>query len=467
MRRCGRNKNVRILLVPNEDGFGTSAWAVRLAKELSRRLDGRLDRLVVAVSSKRLGAFLENALKGYGGIEVALLKGVTDRIELVKSRGGVDGVRSLARSVLSYPDSAEQVRSALEKQGVLHDVNLVVEFGVPQVLGAVARRSVSCQRADSDKGIQTVTVFDHLWSRTLEELALRSRLSVPISRKMASILARIREHESLTAEVFLMPDPVSPPWVGRAWLNLLGRPARVLAGFPGGPLCTLEVVGDPAFGRLRQAVECGAPCPEEARSKARAHARQLLGIEKDSPVLYISGGGTGVWDDLLTDLLDAYLRDPPLYTVVVYAPAEARRRKVTVSWHGKVRRSHRKPGQRVVFLDSVRGETHHMLFPAFDLALTRAGGGTVADCLACGVPMVLVEEPGMWQVEQIRLRCRELGLARTVSLDAFRRRPRACVESRGGHLADLKAERRRILSLPNHGEIRLIETLMGSLTYPG
>lgn len=465
MRRCGRNKNARILLAPNEDGFGTSAWAVRLAKSLLRRAGfGCLDRLVVAVSSERLVAFLENALKGAAGVDVALLEGVTKRIELVKNRGGVDIARSLARGALTYLASAEQVRTALNQEGLLRDLDLVVDFGVPQVLGAV-RGHAGCGRTKAaGRGIRAVTVLDHLWSRTLGELPCRVGLSKARLQKLAAGLARIREDESLTDEVFLLPDPVAPPWVAHAWLSLLGRPARILNGFPGGPLCTLEFVGDPAFGGFRQTVESGAPCPDEARIRARAHARQLLGIEDDSPVLYISGGGTGVWDGLLAGLLDAYQRDPARYSVVVYAPKEARRRKVKVSWHGNVLRSHWKPGQRVVFLESVRGETHHVLFPGFDLALTRAGGGTVADCLACGVPMVLVEESDMWQVEQIRLRCHELGFARTVSLDTFRARPRACVECGKGRLVDLKAERERILRLPNHGEIWLAETLMDSLT---
>lgn len=464
MRPYARNKNVRILLAPNEGGFGTSAWAARLAKSLLRRADGCLDRLVMAVSSRRLVAFLVNALDGCAGTEVFPLEGVTERIELVKNRGGVDIAHSLARGALAYPASAEQVRTALQKEGLLRDLDLVIDFGVPQVLAALRGHDECGWPTAAGRGICAVTVFDHLWSRTLEELARSVGVSGARLQKVAAGLARMRKDESLTDEVFLLPDPVAPPWVAHAWLALLGRPPRVLNGFPGGPLCTLEFVGDPAFGGFRQTVESGAPCPDEARIRAKTHARKLLGIEDDSPVLYISGGGTGVWDDLLAGLLDAYLGDPARYSVVVYAPKEARRRKVKVSWYGNVLRSQWKPGQRVVFLESVRGDTHHVLFPGFDLALTRAGGGTVADCLACGVPMVLVEEPGMWQVEQIRLRCQELGFARTVSLDTFRTRPRACVESGKGRLVHLKAERERILRLPNHGEIRLAETLMDSLT---
>ena len=40
-----------------------------------------------------------------------------------------------------------------------------------------------------------------------------------------------------------------------------------------------------------------------------------------------------------------------------------------------------------------------VLFSAFDGVLTRAGGGTVNDALAHGVPMFLVEEGNMWQVQ--------------------------------------------------------------------
>jgi len=115
---------------------------------------------------------------------------------------------------------------------------------------------------------------------------------------------------------------------------------------------------------------------------------------------------------------------------------------------------------KIVFIDRVRGETHHVLFPAFDLVLTRAGGGTVNDGLACGAPMVLVEEPGMWQVEQIRRTCIGMGFARGVSLKEFLERPRACVESTQGGLLLLEEERRRILDLPHHGEVPLVRVLL-------
>jgi hypothetical protein len=100
------------------------------------------------------------------------------------------------------------------------------------------------------------------------------------------------------------------------------------------------------------------------------------------------------------------------------------------------------------------------VFPAFDLVLTRAGGGTVNDALTCGVPLMLVEEPGMWQVEQIRQSCLRMQVAEGVKLDDFKKSPRACVESQEGELKKLEDRRARVLALPNHREIWLARELM-------
>jgi len=113
----------------------------------------------------------------------------------------------------------------------------------------------------------------------------------------------------------------------------------------------------------------------------------------------------------------------------------------------------------VACVGTLRGETHHALFPGFDLVLTRAGGGTVNDALASGVPLVLVEERGMWQVEQVRRACGRLGLARSVGLDEFRADPRRVIED-GGSLITLEGEKGRIARFPNHQEIPLVAALL-------
>ena len=115
---------------------------------------------------------------------------------------------------------------------------------------------------------------------------------------------------------------------------------------------------------------------------------------------------------------------------------------------------------KLIFIGQVEAETHHVLFPAFDVVLTRAGGGTVNDAIACRVPLVLVEEPGMWQVEQIRQSCVALQIAESVTLEEFKLRGRDCVETDDGQLKRLKEQQERMQRIPNHGEVWLCQELL-------
>jgi hypothetical protein len=76
------------------------------------------------------------------------------------------------------------------------------------------------------------------------------------------------------------------------------------------------------------------------------------------------------------------------------------------------------------------------------------------------VPLMLVEEPGMWQVEQIRQSCLRMQVAEGVELEDFKESPRACIESQKGELNKLEDRRARVLALPNHREIGLVRELM-------
>jgi hypothetical protein len=172
----------------------------------------------------------------------------------------------------------------------------------------------------------------------------------------------------------------------------------------------------------------------------------------------------------LTTLLEDYEAHPPAYNVVIYNPAEACRRGITlreetVFLNGQPRtiaRAHWGPSGRLIFIDQIKEETHHILFPAFDLILTRAGGGTVNDAIAFRAPLVLVEEPGMWQVEQIRRACVEMGLAESASLEEFRHLGRKCVEAAGGDLKPLFQLKQRMSPIPNHTEGWAGQFLLGA-----
>lgn len=94
-------------MAPNEDGFGTSAWAVRLAKELARQSKDKALGIEVVVSTDRHRAFQQDRR-----VEIVRLDGIRNRVELVKNRGGVEVAGSLARCVRSYGRSRAEYRRA-------------------------------------------------------------------------------------------------------------------------------------------------------------------------------------------------------------------------------------------------------------------------------------------------------------------------------------------------------------------
>jgi hypothetical protein len=78
------------------------------------------------------------------------------------------------------------------------------------------------------------------------------------------------------------------------------------------------------FARLR------AESADQAAERARAIGRQLLGLHAAARVLFVTGAGTPVWDELLQALLDSYEQRPPEYSVVVLSLHQARNRNVTM-----------------------------------------------------------------------------------------------------------------------------------------
>ena len=101
-----------------------------------------------------------------------------------------------------------------------------------------------------------------------------------------------------------------------------------------------------------------------------------------------------------------------------------------------------------------------MLFPAFDLILTRVGGDTVNDAIASRVPLVLVEEPGHWQVEQIRQSCLRMEIAEGKSPSEFQDIGKKCVETEPSKLKDLEQQKQKMERFPNHSEIWLAQELL-------
>jgi len=430
----GVARKLAIAVAPNEDGLGTSAWAVRIVKELLRKDGDGVGRIQVVVASKRLAEFHADKYPA-APVEVLRLEGISDPIRLVKTVGGVDVEATLETAVVMYGGSRRAYREALNAQRVLERADVVVDLGVPQLVRAVWEENRRRQ-ARGQRPIAAVTVLDHRWSRTLSEMAEREGL---LREDVQRALALMREDEALTPEVLLLPEPVTPTGYQAHWREVA---VRRLPGVLGGPRWAQQWAG----------------------RDSRRTLRRLLGIEDELPVLHVSGGGTSVWDTVLAGLLDDYAARPPRYHVAVFSPAEARRRGVSLQWRrqaGREVQCGRLPSApRVIFLGGLAGETHHVLFAGLDLVLSRAGGGTVNDAIAFRVPLVLVEEARHCQVEQIRQACLRMGICRTAELRELGAGARKLVEGPGGDLLALEQERRAMEQVPNHAEAWLADYLL-------
>ncbi len=422
----------RILIAPNEDGFGTSAWVVGLVKALAQREAVAEVRVVVA-TEQRL-RFHRHLYDDLPNVMVRQLPLSRPTIQVAKQAGGVDISATIAQAILPYTAVSQEYAHLLTQQKLLQGIDLVIDLGVPALV-----------RAAHAQNLRTVTLLDHAWSLTLARIAGHA-----LPAEGHAQLAAMRADEALTDEALLFDDPVAPQIFHTYWQSALGQQPTVIPGVLGGPERTLAYTG----------------LPGRNTSAARRAALRLLGLA-DKPTLFISGGGTAVWQDIMGQLLDSYLADPPPYQVVLFNPAEAEKRGVVVretavsfpQCNCYLDRGQLGP---LTFVGPMRGETHHALFPAFDLVVTRAGGGTVSDAVAHRVPLLLVEEPGMWQVEQIRQACTRSGLAEKASLVDFQTHGRTIIEDAQGKLRGFARQQQSMARIVPHMEEWLVSRLLAA-----
>ncbi len=173
--------------------------------------------------------------------------------------------------------------------------------------------------------------------------------------------------------------------------------------------------------------------------------RHLLEIKNSDPIVFISGGGTAVWTDamfqrIVADALVLEQHERLEFNLLVCAPPEVRTKfgltstpsgknqlkSLKVEWWKPINREGQ-PARCIRFLGDVTDGTYQEIFVGIDLIVSRAGGGTANDAIACRVPICCVEEPHHWQVEAIRRSMESHGLTRTIRLDAFKVDPVAVI----------------------------------------
>src|SRR5919108_893237 len=305
------SKKLNIVIAPNEDGFGTSAWVVTLAKELSRQPAVGIVKVVVATDKREI--FHSDKYEDTPNIRLISLRGEPNKIEIPKSQGAVDAHATIEQGILTYAQSTAEYTTALIDKKVIEDADLIIDFGVPQMMRAAHGRN-------------TVTIFDHAWSMSLERIVSSDSTRSLHLPNLDDSLDDIRNDEALTQRVILFQEPICPLDYHGYWRRLLGKMPEVIPGVLGGPLRTLAYVHDPIYERMHSELVEGKVRKQlqEEHELAKTYAKQILGLDNDERTLFVSGGGTPVWDDVLSTMLDEYQAKTPNYNVVIFNPTEAK-----------------------------------------------------------------------------------------------------------------------------------------------
>jgi len=453
----------------------------------------------------------------------------TDNIIRLGKRRGEVGFENTMDNLLSYP----RLSKIYQKLPFPRDCIGVLDVGVPQLSLSAFNRGVPAVTVfDHAWGRSIPEIFGE-FAKTKGFSKKEMEPSQAVSRAVELVC----EHEALTDMVFLFPTYIAPQPYYDHW-NALDVGRVELGGVLGGKPYVLDRILEDALGpdwrpvikqtegafkaavmdRLKErsfkeeVMQSLAPAldtvdtgtwPQEIKTlleqseeqhrsqiavdltegKALAAFRRavakkkLLQLDKEIPVVYVSGGGTAVWEELWGKLVkgavdlerNGLLRFALVLTYFPKTPEEAERygvqdltsTKSTDPLEMKIPVVGRTKSERIRFVRDIQGGTHQEIFYGTDLIVTRAGGGTANDAIATRTPLVCVQEPGHWQVEAIRSALIKEGLARSVTLEIFRNNPMGVIEH---ELIDRWEEnqkmRRRLDSIKNRSETAAVQLML-------
>ncbi len=409
---------LRILAAPNEDGFGPSALLSYVVKELLAQRPGSR----VTIWNRSRAGYNRSLYRDLIAANRVNVDPVCNRIRLDKDPAtGTVSIPGTLALIGDYRASSNRY-AAGARSG---DFDLVVEFGVPAAARWAAKRGLPC-----------VSIFDHAWGQTLEMILADTHAPVtPCQRtRWRNLVAAVRQDESFTRKLFLFPQFISPPLFRAHWRSVAPHAVlRQLSGVLGGTASWNE--------RL---------------------ARKHLGLSAPGRIVMIQGGDTPAWDALLQRLVPAFLD--------ASAELEARRLNVVfyiprrIADRGAIARlanpavARRCP--RVRAFAPVPGGTTQELFPFVDLLVTRAGGGTVNDAIACRTPFVCVRECSQSQVEATLIACVRRGLTRVVDSIALEADPLRTILAEADRASDNRRMVATMRRISNHAGKKLAREIL-------
>ena len=410
-----------ILLVPNEDGFGPSALTSYIANAFLANPNNHVTIWNESRRAYNRSLFADVIKKGH--LDVLAVWGL---IQLDKRAGEV-----------SIPGTLQKI-GEYRSQSNLYPFNpprlefdLVLDFGVPAAAKWAAKR-----------GLKSITVFDHSWSKTCQMILAEEdtrQPGVPRSSDSCrtawhSLIAEIRKDEAQVEHLFLFPRFISPDLFYEHWRSIL-------------PESSIHEMTYVLGGNV------GA---EEAKKNLVDTVGHLPA--EDTKAILIQAGDTPVWDSLLPRLAQTFLDSQDelrrrQLLMVIYVPARLRTNKVLAETLGN------SPPERVRGFGYLRGGTIQKILPAFDLLITRAGGGSVNDAVACRVPLVCVEESSQPQVEAILKACKEKNLTRRIPWQVFEDDPKGVILAEYGRKTENDRIRSGMGRIERQGEDRLLNEI--------
>lgn len=389
------NRDIRICVACNEDGFGPSAFAYYLVRRLieafASNTRASLDIRVLNFSAADFNRKL------YGNLPVRV-EPIDSLVRFEKANGEVHVPRTLERL---QPYAARRESYANDVRQLLTDCAVAIDIGVPLFSRAAAQFKVP----------HRLTLFDHSWAATLRLIAseewqnLYQKNPPPGPKESAQaerIAAVIEKDEACVADLFLFANFLTPDAFLNHWQRL-GVAPQILPGVLGGRVSRAD-----ACAKLDATLaEYGAQLP----------------APRHRPLVLLSPGGTPVWDDQLPKLLEQVLDAAEPDYILILSKDLGQFLGGRADLLARVHSS-----ERLRYFGPLRGATQQAILPAFSRIVTRAGGGTVNDAIAAGVEFVFIEEAQV-QVKLIERECTSLGLTGApATLEEFRADPKQCLD---------------------------------------
>jgi hypothetical protein len=415
---------LRILAVPNEDGFGPSALLSYVVKELlAQRPDCRVTIWNRSRADYNRSLYCDHIAAGRVSVEP-----VNNLIQLAKdASSGMVSIADTLALVGDYCAGSERYAAGVQPG----DFDLVVEFGVSAAARWAAKHGIPC-----------ASICDHAWGRTLEMIFADAKepLTSCQRRQWRSLVAAIRQDETSMRKLYLFPEFISPPLFRTHWRNV--APRAVVKRFSG-------VLGGTASWSERQ-------------------AREYLGLSKPGRLVMVQGGDTPAWDALLQRLVPAFLNagdelEARRVNVAIYVPRRISGRAAFAPLNDPAIAC-RYP--RVRAFAPVPGGTTQELFPFVDLLVTRAGGGTVNDAIACRTPCICVHERSQSQVEATLVACVRRGLTRAVDCAALAADPLGAILAEVNRAGDNRKMTSAMRAIPNRAEKKLALEILAMVSTP-